>query len=114
MGIDANIMFRAEGDIDSVLSDWPDGLGGIKAFSEPYECYDASDCVATHYVNCCCRYFGEGDGRGPGGLIVQALMALVRCKNVKQIWYGGDHNKWATCDSERVLDIAAEWMKNED
>ena len=114
MGIDANIMFRAEGDIDSVWSDWPSGLGGIEAFEEPRECYDTSDWVATHYVDCGCRYFSEGGGRGPGGLIVQALMALVRCKNVKQIWYGGDCDKWQLCDSERVLNIAREWMKNED
>jgi hypothetical protein len=32
MGIDANIMFRAEGDIDSVYSDWPDGIGAIDTF----------------------------------------------------------------------------------
>jgi hypothetical protein len=111
MGIDANIMFRAEGDIDSVWSDWPSGLGGIEKFEEPRECYERSGWTATHYVDCGCRYYSEYGGRGPGGLIVQALMALLRCENVKQIWYGGDCDKWQLCDNDRVLKIALAWIQ---
>ena len=115
MGIDAYIQFEATGSIedllDELITDWPESIGQIKPLelqgweAEEYDCEGAN-----FYVDTSVRHYGPWGGRGPGGLIIQALATLHRHPNIGRVWYGLTEQHWIPCTEKDVHALLESWM----
>lgn len=111
MGVDTCIYFRASADFSEDRLERP----LPKIFSiRPLPDYLTADYPdATHELDTCARFYGEGYERGPWPDISAALMILFASDGVERVWYGGDcTDQIAETKPEDVLRISAHFMAN--
>jgi hypothetical protein len=108
MGLDTTIYFRARDDFSSnALENYmPNGFDVTKI---PDYCHDDYP-DATHELDTCHRYYGEGYERGPWPHIAAALMILFATEGVERVWYGSDCEGPSEIKPEDVLKTCAHYM----
>lgn len=110
MGLDARILFQAEGeDID--FSELTYAVPEWKVLEvDPHSWIKDDYPEATHELDCDCRYYEKNHRRGPWTKLCAALMTLHQIPEVKQIWYGSDCSSPYECPPERILEISKAYM----
>lgn len=110
MGLDVTIYFRAKPgfDADKLDSHLPNGFEVVPI---PDYC-EAEYPDATHELDTCYRYYGEGYERGPWPHIAAALMILLVSENVERVWHGSDCAGPHEITKEEVLKTCAYYMEH--